>query len=167
MQNMDDTSSPGPSRSQRKREVLALQKIGEVLVKLPASQLAKIPLEPILADAINEARTLKSREALRRQLQYIGRLMRNVDPLPIQEALDKVLSQDQHSKAELHQIERWRDKLISIGDKALEEFFEKCPHADRQYLRQLIRRAQQDRNQNKNTGSQTELFRYIRELFSE
>lgn len=77
------------SKSERKRQMLALQKIGETLVKLSDAQLAQIPLDDTLLDAVNFARSLKSHEAKRRQLQYIGKLMRHIDPAPIQAALEK------------------------------------------------------------------------------
>jgi ribosome-associated protein len=164
MKETDDTSSQRPSKSVRKREVSALQEIGETLVNLPAPQLAKITLEPRLAEAIATARSLKSHEAKRRQLQYIGKLMRHVDIQPIQDALNKIMSKDQQGKAQFHQIERWRDKLISEGDKILDEFLQQYSHADRQYLRQLVRRAQKDQADDKKTGASLELFRYLREL---
>lgn len=148
-----------PSKSQRKRDMLALQKLGEALVELSPSQLEKIPLEGRLAEAIDAARELKSREARRRQLQYIGRLMRDIDPLPIEEAISKIQLQHQQGKAQFHQIERWRDKLIAEGDKQLEEFINQFPKTDGQRLRQLIRNAQQAKK-----GSDTELFRYVREV---
>ena len=164
MQDSDDTSSLRPSKSARKRGVSALQKIGETLVDLPAAQLAKIPLDPHLAEAIAAARGLKSREALRRQLQYIGKLMRHVDATQIEEALAKVLDKNQQGKAQFHQIERWRDKLISGGDKAIDDFVLQYPDIDRQYLRQLTRRAHKDLEIKKNSGADTELFRYIRDF---
>jgi ribosome-associated protein len=84
MEKSDNNLSLRPSKSERKREVLALQKLGEALAQLAETQLAQIPLEPILADAIAAARTIKSHEAKRRQLQYIGRLMCEVNIQPIQ-----------------------------------------------------------------------------------
>lgn len=148
-----------PSKSQRKRDMQALQKIGEALVDLPASQLEKIPLTGLLLDAVNEARLLKSHEAKRRQMQYIGRLMRDIDPQPIEEALSKIQSKHQQNKAQFHQIERWRDRLIAEGDKQLETFLNQYPQSDRQHLRQLIRNAQQGKR-----GADTELFRYLRDI---
>lgn len=148
-----------PSKSHRKREMLALQKLGEILVELPISQLQKIPLNGQLADAIHTARSLTSHEAKRRQMQYIGRLMRDTDPKPIEEALAKVKVKDQQIKAQFHQVERWRDILIAEGDDQLQAFLGKFPETDRQQLRQLIRNAQQ-----KKKGADTELFRYLRHL---
>ena len=151
---IDDSHPPErPTKSALKRQMTALQKMGEILVELPEAQLKKIPLENPLLDAIITARSLKSHEARRRQLQYIGKLMRNIDAEPIQTALEKVQNKNQQSKAQFHQIERWRDRLIAEGDMALQKFLEQYPEADRQRLRQLMRNAQE-----------TELFRYLREL---
>lgn len=149
------------SKSERKRQMLALQKLGEMLVSLSPAQLAKIPLDPVLADAIAEARTLTSHEAKRRQLQYIGRLMRNVDPEPIQTALDQFELKKGQSKALLHQIERWRDRLIAEDNKALEELLAQYPAVDHQHIRQLIRNAKKAAR-----GADTALFRYLRDLIS-
>lgn len=167
MQNKDNTLPLRPSRSQRKREVLALQDLGEILVDLPPAQLKKLPLDPKLAEAITTAQNLKSREAIRRQLQYIGKLMRNIDPQPIEEAIAKIQDKNRQGKAQFHQIEKWRDRFIGEGDKILEEFVQQYPDTDRQHLRQLVRRAQQDRAQNKNSGAETELFRLLRSIISQ
>lgn len=153
-----------PTKSALKRQMTALQKMGETIVGLPDAQLKKIPLENPLLDAVKMARSLKSHEAKRRQLQYIGKLMRNIDAEPIQIALETVLNKNQQGKAHFHQIERWRDKLISEGDEALEKLVEQYPHADRQHIRQVMRKAQNDVAQEKNTGGETELFRCLREL---
>jgi len=152
------------SKSKRKLEMLALQDIGKILVELPEPQLARIPLDERLADAVYACRVLKSREGIRRQLQYIGKIMRNTDIQPIMEALDKVQTMGQMSKARFHQVERWRDQLIAEGDKALEIFLTKYPQADSQQMRQLIRKAQQDLKLDKNTGGSTALFRYLMSL---
>ncbi len=150
-------SDNDPSKSALKRQMTALQKMGETLVALSNSQLAKIPLENPLLDAINTARSLKSHEAKRRQLQYIGKIMRNVDAEPIQKALDKVQNKSRESKAQFHQIESWRDRLIAEGDVALEKFIQEYENVDRQHIRQLVRKAQQQK-----AGGETELFRYLR-----
>ena len=163
MQGPEDLPQP-ESKTQRKKQMLALQKIGDILVKLPAPQLAKIPLESPLKEAINEARLLTSHEGKRRQMQYIGKLMRNVDIQPIQEALDKVQMKDNQSKTQFHQIERWRDKFIAEGDGILQDFINKYPDTDSQRLRQLIRNAQKEAKTEKNTGADTALFRYLKEI---
>lgn len=150
------------SKTQRKKQMLALQKIGAILVELPAAQLAKIPLESPLKEAIIEARTLKSHEGKRRQLQYIGKLMRNIDAQPILDALDKIQLKDNHSRSLFHQVERWRDKFIAEGDAILQEFMQKFPETDSQQLRQFIRNAQRDLKAGKNLGADTALFRYLK-----
>lgn len=147
------------SKSKRKRDMIALQKMGEQLVNLPAAQLDKIPLDPVLADAIADARNINSREGKRRQLQYIGRLMRNADLEPIQSALDKLALKSGQSKAKLHQTERWRDQLIAEDDSALQAFLDQYPDVDRQKLRQLVRNAKKALR-----GADTELFRYLRQI---
>jgi ribosome-associated protein len=136
----------------------ALQKIGESLVRLPAAQLAKIPLEPVLAEAIAHARELTRHEAFRRQMQYIGKLMRFVEPEPIQAALEKLELKSKQSKAEFHLIERWRDRLIAEDDTALQTFLDGYPEAGRQHLRQLVRNAK------KRPTAIAELFRYLRKI---
>lgn len=156
--------SERPSKSQRKKEMLALQHIGEVLVSLPPSELAQIPLPDSLADAVSEAQKIHDHEGKRRQLQYVGKLMRNVDAAPIEEALAKVQSKHQATKASFHHIEKWRDKLIAEGDVAVEEFIKKFPQCEAQPLRQLIRKVQADQKENKNSGAGTSLFRYLREV---
>ncbi|HEX2548883.1 MAG TPA: ribosome biogenesis factor YjgA [Gammaproteobacteria bacterium] len=145
------------SKSERKRQMLALQKMGEMLVTLSSSQLEKIPLDPTLARAIQEARTLTTHEAKRRQLQYIGRLMRDIDPEPIKIALDQFELKKGQSKAQLHQIERWRDRLIAEDDQVLQSFLNEFPDVDHQHLRQLIRNAKKGAR-----GADTALFRYLR-----
>jgi ribosome-associated protein len=149
------------SKSQRKKQMTALQDIGKILVELPAPQLARVPMDERLATAVHAAREIKSREGLRRQLQYIGRIMRNTDTAPLLTALDKVQTMGQLSKAKFHQVERWRDQMIAEGDAALENFLVKYPQADSQQIRQLIRKAQSDVKRNKNTGGSTALFRLL------
>ncbi len=159
-----DTFYERESRSHRKREMLALQKLGEILVELTEAQLSKIPLDSTLAEAIAHARAITSHEGKRRQLQYIGKLMRHVDPLPIQHALEKLQLKNNLNKSHFHQVERWRDQLIAEGDIVLQKFLQQFPSSDAQRLRQLVRNAQKDAAENKNTGADRALFRYIRTL---
>lgn len=164
--SMDNNLSPRPSKSERKREMLALQELGELLVKLPESELNQIPLSPLLSSAILEAKRLKTHEAIRRQLQYIGKIMRDEDVTSIQEHIQNLYRKNQTSKAKFHQIEKWRDKLIKEQDTAINDFLEKYPQADRNHIRQLVKKANEDHIQNKNSGAVTELFRYLKTLLS-
>lgn len=150
-----------PSKSQIKRDMVALQKLGESLIELSPSQLDTIPLPQSLREAILEAQSLKSHSAKRRLLQYIGRLMREIDPTSIQEGLAKLQLSHQKAKSAFHQIEKWRDNLIDGSDELLQTFLVDHPNADFQQLRQLVRNAK-----GKKSGAETALFRYLKQILS-
>ncbi|MDX1900997.1 MAG: ribosome biogenesis factor YjgA [Gammaproteobacteria bacterium] len=152
------------SKSTLKREMTALQKIGETLVDMPQSQLDKIPLPDALLEAIMLARNIKSQGAKRRQLQYIGKLMRTIELEPIQTAIKNAKLASTQITAQFHQAEEWRERLINEGDDAVQAFVTLHTEADRQKLRQLTRQAQHDRKSEKNTGAEKTLFRYLREI---
>lgn len=154
------------SKSQRKRDMHALQALGQQLVELPKEQFEKITLEESLRDAIIDARHIRQHGARKRQLQYIGKIMRSIDADPIQEQLNTIQGHSSQAIQALHNIERWRDRLLEEGDNALEELVKQHPQADRQYLRQLLRNAQKETLANKAPKSARALFRYLRELFN-
>ena len=164
MQDHDDDIPEGPSKSQLKRESLALQDLGAELVKLPESQLAALDLPEKLRDAIELARRITSHGAQKRQRQYIGRLMHDVDAEPIRALLEQLRGSDRVSKARFQETERWRDRLIAEGDTALAEFLERRPTADRQHLRRLVREAAQEAAAGRPPRHARELFRYIQGL---
>lgn len=170
MSEYDDeyTGSPDeqdvPSKSARKREMHALQQLGADIVALSAGQLATIPLDAKLAEAIDTARRIKSREGLRRQMQYIGKLMRSAEVEPIREALRQLEHGRKEDARRFHQLEQWRDQLLEQGPKACEEVMAHFPQADGQHLRQLISRANKEKQLNKPPTSARKLFRYLREL---
>ncbi|VAX26823.1 hypothetical protein MNBD_NITROSPIRAE02-752 [hydrothermal vent metagenome] len=152
------------SKTQKKKEALSLQALGEQLVKLPKEQIGGIDLPAEIREAVMFAKTLKKHGALRRQLQYIGTLMRRCDTEPIREALLQ-LEQGNYKKAlEFREMERWRDELIA-GNKALiEEILTGYPDADRQKLTQLIRNAEKEQLNNKPPRASRLLFRYLKEI---
>lgn len=152
------------SKSHRKVEMLALQKIGESLIKLTSEQLATIDLPENLLIAISHAKSLGATEAKRRQLQYIGKIMRHTDPESITQALQRIEFIHEKKTGQFHACEEWRTQLLAQGDSALNSFLIEYPHSDRQQLRQLIRNAQQDRKNNKNTGAEKVLFKYLRSV---
>jgi ribosome-associated protein len=160
----NDYTPESPSRSQEKREAEALQKLGEQLIKLPKKQLDLLPLPENLRDAIEHARSINSHGALKRQRQYVGRLMRDIDPQPVRNKLDELNSADKLSNARFHQNEHWRDRLIADGDAALAEFLVLQPQADRQHLRRLMREAAADAAAGRAPRHARELFRYIQSL---
>ncbi|MCF6212199.1 MAG: DUF615 domain-containing protein [Gammaproteobacteria bacterium] len=163
--NLESDPGEAPkSKSQLKRDMHALQVLGEELVNLSPEQFKKFKLPEALHDAVVEARRIHGRGALKRQLQYVGRMMRDVDPAPIREKLDALRGQSRQAAAQLHRIERWRDRLLEDGDHVLEELVARHPDVDRQYLRQLMRNAGKEKLANKPPRSTRLLFRYLREL---
>lgn len=154
------------SKSEMKRESHALQALGEALVELPESKLTKIPMPDDLAEAVELARRISARGGRKRQLQYIGKLMRKIDPEPIRLAMDALKGEAARETAKLHKLEQWRDRLVSDGDSALGDLLNDYPEADRQHLRQLIRNAQRESKQNKPPKSAREIFRYLKELMA-
>ena len=156
-----------PSKSARKRDMLALQKLGAQLVELNEQQLQTMRLPETLLEAVQEARRLLTKhEAKRRQMQYIGRLMRDLDAAPIRDRLDEWKGQGREHTAQLHALERWRDELLA-GDQALERFLGKYPSADSQQLRSLIRNARREQGAALPPKSYRELFRVLREITTE
>lgn len=154
-----------PSKTELKREMTALQQLGEAIVKLSNGQLQTIPLEDErLAEAIHTARRIKSREGLRRQLQYIGKILRTLDIEPIRQAHQKLLDGRKEETRAFHELEQLRDRLIAGGPNQLDEVFEKFPTADRQQLRHIIIQANKEQKANKPPAASRKLFKYLREL---
>ncbi len=162
--DFDSDADERPSRSQLKRDAEALQELGRELVGLPQARLDRIELPEKLRDAIALARRITAHGGKRRQLQYIGKLMRRIDAEPIRARLEAMQQADHRAAQRFHHLEALRDKLIHEGDAALGAALEDYPHADRQHLRQLIRQARQEREQDKPPAGARSLFRYLREL---
>lgn len=168
--NQDDLDYPddeydGPSKSHVKREMTALQKMGTQLTELNPGQLASVPMSDNLRTAIALAKTIRKHEGLRRQMQYIGKLMRHEDADAIRQKLDEFDASTKASAQALHHIENWRSRLIGQDhQEALTELIADYPHCEVQTLRQLIRKAQHDVSTQKNTGAARKLFQFLREL---
>jgi len=160
---MDD-SVEQKSKSQVKREMLALQALGEQLVDLSPNQIRKTEMPQDLREAVLFAKTLKKSEALRRQMQYIGTLMRDADPEPIRKAVAKI-SRGRWQDIQLFQeLEQWRKGLIDGNDEFLGDIVNHFPDADRKRLRRLALNARKGRDGNKSPQAARALFRYLREL---
>ncbi len=151
------------SKTKRKEAMHALQDIGKELVKLPSNKLEKLDLPEELRRAVEDCRRFTKHEAIRRQLQYIGRLMRGVDEAPIARQLAAWRGESDEEKAFLHRVERWRDRLIE-NDEALTLFLNEYPEADATQLRQLIRNARHEAAGNKPPKSSRAIFRLVREV---
>ncbi|MCK3656380.1 hypothetical protein A4G19_11720 [Pasteurellaceae bacterium Macca] len=154
------------SKSEIKRDAEQLKKLGASLIELNAVNLEKIPLDENIREAIKLAQKLRL-EARRRQVQYIGKLLRNVDPEPIQEALDKVENRHNQQQALLHKLEQVRDQLVEQADNALNPLIEEYPNLDRQHLRNLIRGAQKEKAGNKPPKNYREIFQYLKSVIIE
>lgn len=150
------------SKSQKKREAEALQKIGSRLVALSSEVLDKIPLTAPLRQAIEDAKTIKSHGATRRQAQLIGKLMRAANHEAITASYEEILSADSAQTAAFHELEIWRDRLISGNKETLTEFVQAHPTVDVQQLRQLIKKAAEDKTSEKNSGAARALFRFLK-----
>ena len=164
MQDDIEPSETAPSKSQLKRDAHALQKLGTDLLDIPESEWLSLGLAQELVLALKEAKRLHSHGARKRHLQYIGKLMRNVDPEPIQQYFQQRHLEARQQAQRHHELEIWRDRLIEEGDPAVGAFLELHAQADRQHLRQLIRQAKKEHAQNKPPRSSRALFRYIRDL---
>ena len=158
---------PGkPSKTRRKQASHDLQELGEALMELPANRLAQLDLSDTLRDAIDELRRVRSHEGRRRHLQYIGKLMRHVDPEPLREAVASFRLPSARETLALHQAEQWRVRLVS-DDNALTVWLREHPETDAQTLRSLIRSARKDRAESEAAaaGSEPRKSPARRELF--
>lgn len=154
---------PVPSKTRRKKDMHVLQALGEALVALSPERLKRFDLPETLAIAIADARRFTAHEARRRQMQYIGRLMRQIDPAPIQAGLDALQGQSREETARQHRLERLRDALME-DEKTLTDIVNRYPKADVQHLRNLRRKALKEREQQSPPRTYRELFRCLREL---
>jgi len=151
------------SKSQVKREMQALRDLGRELVDLPLVSLRKFDFSDTLLDSIVLAQGLK-REALRRQLQHIGKLLREEDDAAIRQLLNQISQPQRDEVMAFHEIEQWRDKLLDGDDEAINQAVSRFQEADRQHLRQLVRNARKERQQEKPPKSARLLFQYLKEL---
>lgn len=153
------------SKSERKRQMHALQDLGERLVALPEADLATISInDERLRDAVQTARRITARGGLKRQLQFIGKLMRSIDPAPIANGLAALKHRDTQSAAQLHRVERARDKLRDEGDRALGDILAIWPHAEISQLRQWIRQQPKEIAKGNERAHLRKLFRYLADL---
>lgn len=163
---MPDTFDERPSKSALKREMTARQALGERLCALTPRELEQIPLAPesALYTAVVQSRSITSNSARRRHMQYIGKLMRDIDPLPLQTALAQLHASHAAENAALHAVEALRDDLVRRGDPAINAVMQRWPGADRQLLRQLLRQHAREQSAGKPPAAGRRLFRYLREL---
>ena len=159
----DDDEIIWVSKSEIKRDAEELKRLGAELVDLGKNALDKIPLDDDLRAAIELAQRIK-KEGRRRQMQLIGKMLRQRDDEPIRQALDKLKNRHNQQVALFHKLEQLRDRLIEEGDDAVPDVLNLWPQADRQQLRSLIRNAKKEEEGNKPPKSSRLIFQYLREL---
>jgi len=150
------------SKSQLKRDSLALQALGKQLVALSNEHLARIPLDAPVLEAIELAKRIRNkRSALKRHYQYLGKLLRARDPEPIQAALAEIENEANHSIRRHHRAEHWRDRILADGNTAIDALLDETPAADRQKLRQLYRNWQKAPDDSKRTQDSRLIYKEI------
>ncbi len=151
------------SKTKLKAEADAAQDIGKKLIDLPKDRLIKLALPEALFDAVTEAKRLTANGAIRRQKQYIGRLMRDIDIAPIVDQLQRWEGKHNEESAKFHTLERWRERLLT-DEKAVSEYMTAHSQVDSQQLRTLIRNAQREATAQKPPKSSRDLFKLLREI---
>jgi len=162
----EDLEELPPSKTKIKKQMIELQKLGEQLAALNKDQLKELDLPENLRDAINEVKRITKFGAISRQMQYIGRLMRDIDPAPIVAKLEIWNGTSKQHITWLHQVERWRDRLLE-DPNALTELLAAHPQADAQHLRTLIRNALKEKELAKPPKSFREIFQVLRDIIPE
>ncbi len=155
-----------PSKSELKRQMEELQKLGAQLVAEPRDRVKRVPMPDEVKDAILMCQTITNHEGRRRQLQYVGKMMRTLseeEVAVIQRTIDSWKGASKAETAALHALERRREKLLS-DDKALTELLSEHPELDVQHLRTLIRNARKEQAENKPPKAYRELFQILKEL---
>lgn len=155
------TSMEKISRTQKKKNALALQKLGERLIALTEEQMNDLDLIPELKEAVLMARQMTKHEARRRQMQYVGRLMREVDPEVIENALADIQAQKDQERRRFKLIEQWRDELVAGSDDRASWLISQHPDINRQKLVRLVNQARDAKNTPKGRQAGRRLFRFL------
>jgi ribosome-associated protein len=153
-----------PSKSQLKREAHELQQLGRDLAELPATRLASLAMPDSLRDSVLELRRTRSHEGRRRQLQYVGKMMRQFDANPLREAVAQLKIGPAQDSLRLHEAERWREELLA-DDQGLTRWVKAFPATDVQQLRALVRQARLQRQPDAGAGAVQRQGRAYRDLF--
>jgi len=156
-----ESADASPSKTRRKHAMQALQDLGEALVALDPKRLQQLDLPERLVDAVVQARGIRAHEGRRRQIQYIGKLMRDVDPAPVQAALENWTRGPKEENARFAAVEKWRDRLLA-EPAALDAFVGEYPQADRRHLESLIGDANLEKLRGGPPHRYRELFRQLK-----
>ena len=166
-ESSDLDAGSGTSKTRRKAEMHALQGLGEALIALEPTRLdelaAEVALPDKLVEAIREARTISAWGGRKRQIQYVGKLMRDIDPEPVRRRLDLWAHGHSIDSARQHSLERWRERLI-VDPGALDALSAEHPRLDRPRFRALIAKARDERDRGRPPHAFRELFRELKAL---
>jgi ribosome-associated protein len=162
--NQLDTTPEKPSKSQRKREAAAVQVLAASLLDLKPALINKLPLSDTLREAILAARLLPQGSARKRQVQYIGKLMRQSDMTQLQAALDELQGHSMATRQRQYHGQQLLHELLAGEEANLTAFFQQYPQADRQHLRQLIRNASRENTNDPMPRTHRILLRYLQEI---
>ncbi len=156
------------SKTQLKNESQALYKLGQSLVDLGPATLEKLPLGDDLSDAITLAKRInRKKDGFRRQLQFINKLLRGMETGELESAMERLQASKQKSNDAFHHIEKMRDDILQKGDEAINVAIAEHPQLDRQKLRQMLRQANKEQQQEKPPKTARELFKYLKEMVGE
>jgi ribosome-associated protein len=153
----------GVSKSQLKRDMQAIVELTEKLLSYPMEKIAACGVGEKALQALQEARPMKASGAKKRQLKYVAKLLKNEDTDTLQKLVDQTEASQLAENRKFHELEKWRDRLIAEGDTAIEPLLEAIPGIDRQHVRQLVRVAQKELEQQKPPAAARKLFKYLRE----
>lgn len=159
-----------PSKSARKRASDDLQALGEALIDLPENEFEALPLPDNLRDAVLLARRITAHGGLYRQKQYIGKLMRKIDPEPIRAALSAKHERERAATVRFRRLEQWRDRIVREGRPALDAFVADQGELSPQLLKELgvlTDKAHREHTQQIQVFSARELFRKLREAMGD
>ena len=151
------------SKTTIKKEMAELQQLGTKIVALSDSQLKKVPLDEKLFDAVMSAKKITKHGGLKRQHQYIGKLLRHIDPEPIRAAIYIIENGYEQDNKLFHLKERWRDDLLVAGKDKLTEFYEQYPDVNLQLLRQLLRNHKNAKTEDRKTVGARQVFKLVSE----
>jgi ribosome-associated protein len=165
---LDENGEPIKSKTQIKQEAEVLKKLGFVLVELTPGQLADIPIDDELREAISLANRInKKKDGFRRQIQLIGKLLRQREIEPIEDAINRLKAHHLQSNKHFHKLEQFRDNIIATGDAGIQAVLSEYPDLDRQKLRQLQRQAVKQKEAEKPPKASREIFQYLKQNIEE
>ena len=154
----------GPSKTQIKRDCQHLIVLGEEILKLKKEEIQSLELPDELQEAVETALKIKSRSGLKRQRQYIGKLLRSIEDEGIQDKVKKIQHRHDTNTAQFKRLEKWRDKLINNDKETLNDIISRHPEVDRQHINQLIRAAHKEKQNEKPPAAARKLFKYLNDL---